>query len=195
MCPRWRRRRPKPRPIVLTLNLYLKRVILIESDGFCHIKIRTENLRGFPGGSLVKNLPAVQEMDQTWIWSLDQEDPLEEEMATHSRILAWENPMDRGVWRATDHGVTKPNVTEQVKAHTHRILELNIHSWVSFHSEVWKRYTVRFLTFEFLFPRPFSHYTISPSAGAPESFIKSRDWGTGCLDSCFLLPAWPGAMD
>ena len=35
---------------------------------------------------LVKNLPAVQE---TWIWSLGWEDPLEKEMATHSSILAW----------------------------------------------------------------------------------------------------------
>ena len=35
---------------------------------------------------LVKNLPAVQE---TWVQSLGQEDPLEKEMATHSSILAW----------------------------------------------------------------------------------------------------------
>ena len=31
------------------------------------------------------------------------EGPLEEEMATHSRIPAWENPMDRGAWWATGH--------------------------------------------------------------------------------------------
>ena len=36
-----------------------------------------------------KNLPAVHEM---WVRSLGQEDPLEEEMATHSNILAWEIP-------------------------------------------------------------------------------------------------------
>ena len=35
---------------------------------------------------MVKNLPAIQE---TWIQSLGQEDPLEKEMATHSSILAW----------------------------------------------------------------------------------------------------------
>ena len=29
---------------------------------------------------------------ETWVWSLGQEDPLEEEMATHSSILAWEIP-------------------------------------------------------------------------------------------------------
>ena len=42
----------------------------------------------FPGGSAVKNLPAVQEL-QMWVRSLGQEDPLEEGMTTHSSILAW----------------------------------------------------------------------------------------------------------
>ena len=42
---------------------------------------------GFPDGSVVKNLPAMQEM---WVRSLGREDPLEEEMATHSSILALE---------------------------------------------------------------------------------------------------------
>ena len=52
----------------------------------------------------VKNLPAIQE---TQVQSVGWEDPLEKEMATHSNILAWENPMDRGAWRATVQGVTK----------------------------------------------------------------------------------------
>ena len=38
---------------------------------------------------MVKNLPAMQE---TWVQSLGWEDPLEEEMATHSNILAWKIP-------------------------------------------------------------------------------------------------------
>ena len=38
---------------------------------------------------MVKHLPAVRE---TWVRSLGQEDPLEKEMSTHSRILAWEIP-------------------------------------------------------------------------------------------------------
>ena len=53
---------------------------------------------------LVKNPPAMQE---TWVWSLGQEDPLEEDMATHSSILAWRIPMDREAWRATVHGIAK----------------------------------------------------------------------------------------
>ena len=44
---------------------------------------------GFPGGSVVKNLPARQE---TRVWFLRREDPLEREMATHSSILAWKTP-------------------------------------------------------------------------------------------------------
>ena len=37
-------------------------------------------------------------MQETWVRSLGQEDPLEKEMATHSSILAWKNPMDREAW-------------------------------------------------------------------------------------------------
>ena len=36
--------------------------------------------------------------------AMQAEDPLEMEMTTHSGILAWEIPMDRGAWWATDHG-------------------------------------------------------------------------------------------
>ena len=41
---------------------------------------------------LVKNFPAMQE---TQVWSLGQEDPLEKEMATHASILAWKMPWQR----------------------------------------------------------------------------------------------------
>ena len=47
---------------------------------------------GFPSGSVVKNLPAMQESQRTWIWSLGQENPLEEEMETHSSNFAWKIP-------------------------------------------------------------------------------------------------------
>ena len=48
---------------------------------------------------LVKNLPAMQE---TWVQFLGQEDPLEEEMATHSSIFAWE------IWREEPGGLYSP---------------------------------------------------------------------------------------
>ena len=53
---------------------------------------------------MVKNLPAMQE---TWVRSLGQEDPLEKRMATHSSYSCLENSMDTGAWQATDCGVAK----------------------------------------------------------------------------------------
>ena len=43
-------------------------------------------------GSVIKNLPAKQETQETWVQSLGQEDPVQKEMATHSNIPAWEIP-------------------------------------------------------------------------------------------------------
>ena len=51
-----------------------------------------------------RNPPAMQE---TWVRSLDWEDPLEKDIATHSNFLAWRIPMDRGAWQATVHGVAE----------------------------------------------------------------------------------------
>ena len=51
-----------------------------------------------------KNLPAMWE---TWIQSLGWEDPLEKGKATHSSILAWRIPLDRGAWWSAVHGVAK----------------------------------------------------------------------------------------
>ena len=58
----------------------------------------------FPGGSVVKNSPTVQE---ELVRFLDQEDPLEKETATHSSILAWKIPWTEGAWRATVHEVSR----------------------------------------------------------------------------------------
>ena len=52
-----------------------------------------EHQKGFPGGLIVKNLPEMQKMQEMpRVQSLDQEDLLEEGMATHSSILAWRIP-------------------------------------------------------------------------------------------------------
>ena len=58
---------------------------------------------------MVKNLPIMLE---TWVRSLGWEDLLEDGMATHSSILAWRIPMDRGAWWATVHGVAESGMTE-----------------------------------------------------------------------------------
>ena len=46
-------------------------------------------------------------MQETWVQFLGWEDPLEESIETHSSILAWRIPMDRGAWWATVHRVAK----------------------------------------------------------------------------------------
>ena len=57
---------------------------------------------------LVKNLPVMQE---TWIQSLGQEDPLEKGMATHFSILAWRIP-----WREESGGLQSLGLQELVMA-------------------------------------------------------------------------------
>ena len=60
---------------------------------------------------MVKNLPAVQE---TWVWSLGQEDPLEKGMATHSSFLTWRIP------RAEEPGGLESTGSQKVR-----------HNWVT----------------------------------------------------------------
>ena len=72
---------------------------------------------GFPSVSVGKNPPAKQEM---WVQSLDWEDPLEKEMATHSSILAWKIPWTEepgrlqslGLQRVWRNWVTKQKLVE-----------------------------------------------------------------------------------
>ena len=53
---------------------------------------------------MVKNETTMWE---TWVQSLGWEDPLEEDMATHSSILAWRICVNREAWWATVHGITE----------------------------------------------------------------------------------------
>jgi len=63
-------------------------------------RLPTPVFLGFPGGSDVKE-STCNEGNLGW------EDSLEDGMATHSSILAWRVPMDRGAWRAIVQGVSK----------------------------------------------------------------------------------------
>ena len=49
-------------------------------------------------------------MQEIWVQSLGWEDPLEEGVITHSSILTWRIPMNRGVWQAAVHGVAKTRI-------------------------------------------------------------------------------------
>ena len=66
---------------------------------------------GFPGGTVVMNPPAMQEMQETWVQSLGQEDPLEKEIATHSSILAWRIPWTEEPGRLQSIGLQKSDRT------------------------------------------------------------------------------------
>ena len=85
----------------------------------CHI---SED-KSFPTWLNVKNLP-VNVGDVSSI--LAGEDPLEEEMATHSSILAWETPWTEGAWRATDHRLQKElDMTLQLNTNNTRALHFS----------------------------------------------------------------------
>ena len=71
----------------------------------------------------VKRLPAMWE---TRVQFLGREDPLEKEMAIHSSTVAWKNPMDRGAWKATVHGVAKSRT--------------RLSDFTFFHLDLWKSY-------------------------------------------------------
>ena len=82
------------------------------------------DLRGFPGGSVVKNPSAIYKM---WVQSLGREDALTKEMTTHSSILAWEMPWTGSLvgyspWghkRVRYYLVTKQQQQSKLKTHTH----------------------------------------------------------------------------
>ena len=79
---------------------------------------------GFPCYSAVKIHLLMQEM---WVWSLDQDDPLEKEMATHSSILAWETPWTEelgGLYSMGSHRVGHDLVTEHACTHVHCITNI-----------------------------------------------------------------------
>ena len=77
----------------------------------------------------------MQETQETPVQSLGWEDLLENEMVTHSSILAWLNSMDREAWQATVHGVTKSWTRLRNWARTHIIITNDGAHWkaVAFH--------------------------------------------------------------
>ena len=68
---------------------------------------------GFPDGIVVKNPPAnAGDVQETWVQSLDQEDPLEKETATHSSVPAWEIPEQRSLVGYSPWGHKESDKTE-----------------------------------------------------------------------------------
>ena len=76
-------------------------------DGICFTIVYKV---GFPSGSAVKNLSAVRETQETLVQSLGLEGPLEEEMETHSNILAWRIPWTEEPGRLQPMGLQKSQI-------------------------------------------------------------------------------------
>ena len=74
---------------VFRLHYKATAVTLITIRTVCY---STETNMGFPSAAVVKNPPTMQEADEMLVGTLGWEDPLKEEMATHSSILAWKIP-------------------------------------------------------------------------------------------------------
>ena len=87
---------------VIKITDVINDFIISSSHQSC--EVGTSRGRGFPSGSAVKNPPTMQEM---WVQSLGGEDPLEEEMAPHSNILAWKIPQAEEPSRLQSMGLQK----------------------------------------------------------------------------------------
>ena len=94
--------------IYIFKNIYISNVLVINIH--------------YHGGSQmaqeVKNPPAMQESQELQVWSLGQKDPLEEEMATHSSILAWKIPQIEEPGRLQSMGSQRVR-HDLVTEHTH----------------------------------------------------------------------------
>ena len=85
LCPFWRHTILSSTYDSKSVNFNLKSALIFSGTNGTAQFIR----QGFPGGSVVKNLPVMQE---TWVQSLSGEDPLEKGMAIQSSIFAWRIP-------------------------------------------------------------------------------------------------------
>ena len=90
-------------PLAITKKSYTKRQTQVKQNTTLE-NIEITHRKGFPGGSAGKESAcSAGDLVQFLGW----EDPLEKGQATHSSILAWRIPMDRGARRATVHEIAK----------------------------------------------------------------------------------------
>ena len=128
---------------------------------------------------MVKNLPAIQE---TWVWSLGWEDPLEESMATHSSILAWRIPLSEepgGLestgWQRVGHGWATKHSTQRVSA----VIPPSIRCRSSLFTKLPTFFPVVY--------RPLSSWAVCPLPLALFSFLQTSPvLPASCLHTCCL---------
>ena len=122
----------------------------------------------FPGGSVVKNLSAKQEMQEIRIWSLGWEDPLEEEM--QSSILAWRIPWTEEARWATVHGITKSWTRQRYTFYMSSIKHICVWTHTRLKS-------VQSLSYVWLFATP---WTIACPSPTPRAYSNSCPLSRWC---------------
>jgi len=103
---------------------------------YTHIHIYTYTHMGFPGGTSSKEPTYQCRKPKRQVWSLGQEDPLEEGMATHSNILAWRIPWIKepgGLQSIRSHRVLHDwRDLAHMHAHTRTHTHTHIHAYICF---------------------------------------------------------------
>ena len=80
----------------------------------------------FPGGAAVRIPLSEQDTQETWAQSLGREDPLEEEISTHSTILAWEIPWTKDKGPYNQKGCKELDMTKHAHMHTHILKKFRV---------------------------------------------------------------------
>ena len=88
-------------------------------------------LMDFPSGSVVKNPPAMQELQEMWVWSLGGEDPLKKGMGTHPSILAWRIPWTEETSRLQSMRLQRVELTEASLHTCTQIIDRQSYTWIS----------------------------------------------------------------
>ena len=136
------------------LGYYREQSSLCYTVGSCCLSVLDLAMcmcEGFPSGSVVKNLCASEEIQETWVWSLGREDPLEEEMATHSSIHAWKMPWTEEPGGLQSMGSQRVEHTKHTCMHTHVHVSPTLHLTTT-------KFDVLYLLLFFLFGRAWDLY-------------------------------------
>ena len=107
----------KNKPEILQTNKQTKKKTKKHTQNWRTLFWRWQTLLGIPRGLSGKEIYCLP-VQGTWVQSLGREDPLKEEMTTHSSILTGKNPMGRGAWWDIVHGITESDTSEWQSTHT-----------------------------------------------------------------------------